>query len=150
MRDIEAALFRVQAANERRRKVQKKPGVDTRSLTCLDQPLLKSHKAISLFCPIPGIASAICGRFAKRFDSQPRCDMHVFQYRNTILSRLPDGTIAPACPCTVRFAVNDEIEYPSNPIRNLIFLEEGMASMTTTFEDGTQVEGGMHRARRAR
>jgi len=35
------------------------------------------------------------------------------------------------------------MEFPGQPIRNLFFLEEGMASMTTTFLDGSQVEVGM-------
>jgi hypothetical protein len=29
-----------------------------------------------------------------------------------------------------------EIEFPGNPIEHLFFVEEGMASITTTFKDG--------------
>ena len=36
-----------------------------------------------------------------------------------------------------------EIEFPGRPIGHVYFLEEGMASMTTTFKDGDQVEVGM-------
>jgi CRP-like cAMP-binding protein len=36
-----------------------------------------------------------------------------------------------------------EIEFPGHPIENLFFVEEGMASMTTSFADGSQVEVGM-------
>jgi CRP-like cAMP-binding protein len=36
-----------------------------------------------------------------------------------------------------------EIENPGEPVRNLIFIEEGIGSMTTTFQDGFQVEVGM-------
>jgi CRP-like cAMP-binding protein len=36
-----------------------------------------------------------------------------------------------------------EIENPGDPIDHLYFLEDGMASMTTTFKDGSQVEVGM-------
>ena len=36
-----------------------------------------------------------------------------------------------------------EIENPGEPIANLIFLEDGIGSMTTTFRDGFQVEVGM-------
>jgi CRP-like cAMP-binding protein len=43
----------------------------------------------------------------------------------------------------VRFELKHEIENPGAPIDNLYFLEEGMASMTTTFKDGSQVEVGM-------
>jgi CRP-like cAMP-binding protein len=43
----------------------------------------------------------------------------------------------------VTFKVKHEIENPGDPIEHLYFLEEGMASMTTTFKDGSQVEVGM-------
>lgn len=35
------------------------------------------------------------------------------------------------------------MENPGDPIDHLYFLEDGMASMTTTFKDGSQVEVGM-------
>jgi CRP-like cAMP-binding protein len=43
----------------------------------------------------------------------------------------------------VKFELKHEIENPGNPIDRLYFLEEGMASMTTTFKNGSQVEVGM-------
>ncbi|MGD0663894.1 MAG: Crp/Fnr family transcriptional regulator [Syntrophorhabdales bacterium] len=43
----------------------------------------------------------------------------------------------------VTFKVKHKIENPSDSIDHLFFLEEGMASMTTTFKDGSQVEVGM-------
>jgi CRP-like cAMP-binding protein len=43
----------------------------------------------------------------------------------------------------VKFELKHEIEYPGDPIDRLCFLEEGMASITTTFKDGSQVEVGM-------
>ena len=43
----------------------------------------------------------------------------------------------------VTFAVGHELEYPGKPIERLYFVEAGMASMTTTFRDGSQVEVGM-------
>ncbi len=43
----------------------------------------------------------------------------------------------------VIFELEHEIEYPGNPIDKLFFVEEGMASMTTTFRNGGQVEVGM-------
>ena len=43
----------------------------------------------------------------------------------------------------VRFKVVKEIEDTGKPIQNIYFLEEGMASMTTTFANGMQVEVGM-------
>ena len=64
-------------------------------------------------------------------------------YKNTILSRLQPDTIERLSLSLVHFEVGHEIEYPGSKIRNIIFVEEGMASMTTTFEDGAQVEVGM-------
>ncbi len=64
-------------------------------------------------------------------------------YKNTILSRLEPDSIKRLSLSLVEFEVGHEIEYPGRPIDNLIFVEEGMASMTTTFEDGSQVEVGM-------
>ena len=43
----------------------------------------------------------------------------------------------------VVFEVGHEIEFPGKPIHRLFFVEEGMASMTNTFDDGSQVEVGM-------
>jgi CRP-like cAMP-binding protein len=43
----------------------------------------------------------------------------------------------------VNFELKHEFEFPGSPIDHLYFVEEGMASMTTTFKDGSQVEVGM-------
>jgi CRP-like cAMP-binding protein len=43
----------------------------------------------------------------------------------------------------VTFELEHEIEFPGNAIDHLYFIEEGMASMTTTFRNGSQVEVGM-------
>jgi CRP-like cAMP-binding protein len=43
----------------------------------------------------------------------------------------------------VQFELKHDIEYPGMSIFHLYFVEEGMASMTTTFGDGAQVEVGM-------
>ena len=64
-------------------------------------------------------------------------------FRNTLLKAL-DGDITERLQLRpVKFELKHEIEYPGNPIDHLYFLEEGMASMTTTFKDGSQVEVGM-------
>jgi CRP-like cAMP-binding protein len=47
------------------------------------------------------------------------------------------------CLHPVTFELLHEIEFPGNPIEHLFFVEEGMASMTATFGDGSQVEVGM-------
>jgi len=61
--------------------------------------------------------------------------MHAANYKNTILSRLAPETIERLSLTLVKFDLGHEIEYPGTPIRNVIFVEEGMASMTTTFQD---------------
>ena len=43
----------------------------------------------------------------------------------------------------VQFELEHEIEYPGKMVNHLFFLEEGMASMTATFKDGSQVEVGV-------
>ena len=47
------------------------------------------------------------------------------------------------CLHPVMFELGHEIEFPGTPIDYLYFVEEGMASMTNTFKDGSQVEVGM-------
>ncbi len=69
--------------------------------------------------------------------------MQEVSYKNTILSRLERDTIRRLSLSPVQFKVGYEIEYPGKPIDSLIFVENGMASMTTTFQDGAQVEVGM-------
>jgi CRP-like cAMP-binding protein len=64
-------------------------------------------------------------------------------YKNTLLQRFSPEVIGRLQLKPVQFAVGQEIEYPGRPIQNLYFLEQGMASMTTSFEDGGQVEVGM-------
>lgn len=64
-------------------------------------------------------------------------------YKNTILSRLAEEAIVRLHLTPVTFEVGHEIEFPGSTIDHLFFVEEGMASMTTTFQDGSQVEVGM-------
>ena len=64
-------------------------------------------------------------------------------YKNTVLRALSPESIARLHLQPVRFELEHEIEYPGRPIDRLYFVEEGMASMTTTFQDGSQVEVGM-------
>jgi CRP-like cAMP-binding protein len=64
-------------------------------------------------------------------------------FKNTLL-RAFDGELIERLELTpVIFATDQEIERIGGPIRNLTFVEEGMASCTTTFADGEQVEVGM-------
>lgn len=64
-------------------------------------------------------------------------------FKNTLLNALDADVIARLRLQPVNFDLKNEIEYPGDPIDSLYFLEEGMASMTTTFKDGSQVEVGM-------
>lgn len=65
------------------------------------------------------------------------------RFKNTLLKILDAEVIARLRLRPVTFELEHEIEYPGNPIAHLFFVEEGMASMTTTFNDGSQVEVGM-------
>jgi len=64
-------------------------------------------------------------------------------YKNTLLKALDGDVIERLRLQPVKFELKHEIENPGNPIDRLYFLEDGMASMTTTFKDGSQVEVGM-------
>jgi CRP-like cAMP-binding protein len=63
-------------------------------------------------------------------------------FRNTLLQRLDDESVARLGLSAVTFELGHEIEFPGQPIAHVFFVEEGMASMTNTFEDGSQVEVG--------
>jgi CRP-like cAMP-binding protein len=64
-------------------------------------------------------------------------------FANTLLQSFDSELIDRLHLKAVTFKVGHEIEFPGKPIRHLFFLEEGMASMTTTFKDGREVEVGM-------
>jgi CRP-like cAMP-binding protein len=64
-------------------------------------------------------------------------------FKNSLLRNLEAEVIARLCLSPVTFELGHEIEFPGVPIHHLFFVEEGMASMTTTFKDGSQVEVGM-------
>ncbi len=65
------------------------------------------------------------------------------RFKNSILRSLDADSVLRLQLKPVQFALRREIEFPGNAIDNLFFVEEGMASMTNTFEDGSQVEVGM-------
>jgi len=64
------------------------------------------------------------------------------KFKNTLLSALKPDVIARLQIRPVKFELKHEIEFPGKTIRYLYFVEEGMASMTATFADGSQVEVG--------
>jgi CRP-like cAMP-binding protein len=64
-------------------------------------------------------------------------------FRNSLLRNLDAEIVARLRLLPVSFDLGYEIEFPGKSIDALFFVEAGMASMTTTFEDGSQVEVGM-------
>ncbi len=64
------------------------------------------------------------------------------EFQNVLLRRLEEEVVARLGLVAVALEVGHEMEYPGSGIAHLFFVEEGMASMTTTFEDGSQVEVG--------
>ena len=69
--------------------------------------------------------------------------MNARPFKNILLKALDSETIARLSLQPVVFELEHEIEFPGNTIRHLYFVEAGMASMTTTFSNGAQVEVGM-------
>jgi len=69
--------------------------------------------------------------------------LHESTFKNTLLKNLDDDIIKRLSLRPVTFELLHEIEFPGSPIEHLFFLEKGTASMTTTFQDGSQVEVGM-------
>ena len=69
--------------------------------------------------------------------------MRTSAFKNTLLKAL-DGEIVERLRLQpVKFKLKHAFENRGDLIDHLYFLEEGMASMTTTFKDGSQVEVGM-------
>lgn len=68
--------------------------------------------------------------------------MRARTFRNSLLNALDAEVIARLCLRPVKFELEYEMEFPGRPIAHLFFVEEGMASMTTSFADGSQVEVG--------
>jgi CRP-like cAMP-binding protein len=64
-------------------------------------------------------------------------------HRNTLLSHLPADCLERLNLFRVNLPSEREIEFPGNEIKHLFFPEVGVASMTTTFSDGGQVEVGL-------
>jgi CRP-like cAMP-binding protein len=69
--------------------------------------------------------------------------LKIDSFNNTILNTLDVEVIERLQLRHTKFEIEHEIEFPGSPIRNIVFVEEGMASMTTTFKNGSQVEVGM-------
>jgi CRP-like cAMP-binding protein len=64
-------------------------------------------------------------------------------FKNALLKAMDPVVIARLHLRPVVFELEHELEFPGTVIGHLYFIEEGMASMTTTFRDGSQVEVGI-------
>jgi CRP-like cAMP-binding protein len=64
-------------------------------------------------------------------------------YKNTVLKALDRDVLQRLALRPITFELEHEIEFPGQAIEHVFFVEVGMASMTTTFRDGSQVEVGM-------
>jgi CRP-like cAMP-binding protein len=64
------------------------------------------------------------------------------RFKNTLLNALDVDILARLRLNHVTFPLRYEMEQPHSPIKHLYFLETGMASMTASFLDGSQVEVG--------
>jgi hypothetical protein len=69
--------------------------------------------------------------------------MNTNLFKNRILQRLDSDVIQRLQLKQVNLPGGWEIEIPGEPTRYLIFIEDGVGSMTTTFQDGFQVEVGL-------
>lgn len=65
-------------------------------------------------------------------------------FSNAILRNLDAETIARLRLHKVQLEVRHPLQVPREPIRDIFFLESGIASVTTRFGDGFEVEAGMH------
>jgi len=65
------------------------------------------------------------------------------RFRNTILSHLDSDAIERLQLQHANFKLADVLERNGGRIEHVVFLEDGIGSMTTVFEDGSQVEAGM-------
>ena len=64
-------------------------------------------------------------------------------FKNTLLRALDSESIGRLRLQPIKFDTEYQLEFPGDTIDHLYFVEEGMASITTTFSNGAQVEVGM-------
>ena len=65
------------------------------------------------------------------------------RFKNTLLLHLDPETVSRLQLRRVQLPVRHKLESPGSGIDHVFFIEEGIGSMTTRFEDGTQVETSM-------
>lgn len=64
-------------------------------------------------------------------------------FRNTILRGIDDDAIQRLALRPIALESRQVLEKAGGKVEQLVFVEEGIASMTTSFRDGSQVESGM-------
>jgi hypothetical protein len=99
-----------------------------------------------LICAISGLAHVVRLCLASdrvRFIIMNESSKKSPKYENTLLRTFDSELIARLRLAPVVFRTGQKIEQPGKPIRYLYFLDSGMASMTTMFPGGTEVEVGM-------
>jgi hypothetical protein len=69
--------------------------------------------------------------------------MNPSDFKNKLLGALDSEIISRLQLRPLKLPIGQEIENPGQSIDNVIFIEEGIGSMTTTFEDSFQVEVGL-------
>ncbi len=69
--------------------------------------------------------------------------MYAGPFKNTILQHLPTQVIERLHLRPLELELERNLEVPGQTIRHIYFIEEGIGSMTTQFEDGGQVEVSM-------
>ena len=65
------------------------------------------------------------------------------RFRNTILDHLDSDAVERLRLQHANFQLAEVLERNGGRIEQIVFLEDGIGSMTTVFEDGSQVEAGM-------
>ena len=69
--------------------------------------------------------------------------LHAGPFKNTLLQHLDSQSIGALQLRPIELELKRDLEVPGRPIEHIYFIEEGIGSMTTLFEDGTQVEVSM-------
>lgn len=69
--------------------------------------------------------------------------MQAGPFKNTLLQHLEPDSLERLALQPVDLPLQHDLEKPGEPIHHLFFLEKGIGSMTTCFENGSQVETSM-------
>lgn len=79
----------------------------------------------------------------QRISEKKGCTLHTSLFKNKLLQNLDASIIERFSLRPVILELKHEIQFVERPIESLVFIEEGIGSMTTTFNDGSEVEVGL-------